>query len=353
VDGGEALAVKLLVLGGTKFLGRAVVTAALQAGHEVTLFNRGLQDRSAFEGVEQVHGDRTTAEGRAKLAGRAWDAAVDTAPYLPRDVRSICETLRSHVPHYTLVSSISTMASHKAPGQDEDAPLGKLTPEQQAQVDTLSADGPIPAKALGEFYGPLKAQCEDAARASYANALIVRPGLIVGPFDGTDRFTYWPARFMRGGDVLAPGRPERPVQFIDVRDLAEWMVRMIAQRAGGTYLATGPASKLTFGEVLAACARVAHERGAPPSRIVWTADEKLQDVGPWMELPLWIPASDADHAGFMTENITRALAAGLTFRPLEDTIRAILDWDATRPPGPRAAGLDQEKESRLLSGTGS
>jgi len=339
---------KLLVLGGTKFLGRAVVEAARQGGHEVTLFNRGQQDPSAFPDVEQIHGDRTTAEGRAKLAGRSWDAAVDTAPYLPRDVRSMCETLRAHVSHYTLVSSISTMASHATPGQDEDAPLGRLTPEQQAQVDTLSAEGPIPAKALGEFYGPLKVQCEEAARAAYPNALIVRPGLIVGPFDGTDRFTYWPARFLRGGDVLAPGRPERPVQFIDVRDLAEWMVRMIERQQGGTFLATGPVSRITFGEVLEACARVARERGAPPSRIAWTADEKLGDVGAWMELPLWIPASDADHAGFMTERIDRALAAGLTFRPLEDTIRAILDWDATRPTGPRAAGLAESKERALL-----
>jgi 2'-hydroxyisoflavone reductase len=344
---------KLLVLGGTKFLGRAVVSAALDAGHEVTLFNRGQQDPSAFPGVEQIHGDRTTAEGRAKLEGHAWDAAIDTAPYLPRDVRSICKALHGHVAHYTLVSSISTMASHAASGQDEDSPLAHLTPEQQAQVDTLSAEGPIPAKSLGEFYGPLKVQCEEAARAAYPGALIVRPGLIVGPYDGTDRFTYWPARFMKGGDVLAPGKPERPVLFIDVRDLAEWMVRMIAQGQGGTYLATGPASNLTFGELLEACMRVAHERGAPPSRIVWTPDEKLGDVGAWMELPLWIPASDPDHAGFMTERIDRALAAGLTFRPLEDTIRATLDWDATRPPGPRGAGLDPEKEKALLSGTGS
>jgi 2'-hydroxyisoflavone reductase len=349
VDDDEALAVKLLVLGGTKFLGRAVVDAAVAAGHSVTLFNRGQQDPKAYPALEQLHGDRTTPEGRAVLAGRTWDAAIDTAPYLPRDVVSICATLRDRVPHYTLVSSISTMASHATAGQDEDAPLGKLTPEQQAQVDALSADGPIPARALGEFYGPLKVQCEEAARAAYDGAFIVRPGLIVGPFDGTDRFTYWPARFMRGGDVLAPGKPERPVQFIDVRDLAEWMVRMIAARAGGTYLATGPAARLTFGEVLEACARVARERGAPPSRIVWAPDEKLDGVGPWMELPLWIPASDADHAGFMTERIDRALAAGLTFRPLEETIRATLDWDATRPKeAPRVAGLAEERERELL-----
>jgi 2'-hydroxyisoflavone reductase len=341
---------KLLVLGGTKFLGRAVVDAALAAGHTVTLFNRGQQDPSAYPALEQLHGDRTTPAGRAVLQGRAWDAAIDTAPYLPRDVASMCGTLRENVPHYTLVSSVSTMASHATPGQDEDAPLGRLTPEQQAQVDALSADGPIPARALGEFYGPLKVQCEEAARAAYPNAFVVRPGLIVGPYDGTDRFTYWPARFLRGGDVLAPGKPDRPVQFIDVRDLAEWMVRMIAARTGGTFLATGPAARLTFGEVLDACARVARERGAPPSRIVWVPDEELEGVGPWMELPLWIPAADADHAGFMTERIDKALAAGLTFRPLADTIRATLDWDATRPAdAPRAAGLAAAREAELLA----
>ena len=345
---------RLLVLGGTKFLGRAVVSAAAQAGHEVTLFNRGRQDPSAFRELETLHGDRTTPEGLSVLRGRAWDAAIDTAAYLPRDVRAMCAALHERVPHYTLVSSISAMASHAPAGQDEDSALARLTPAQEAEVDRLAADGPIPAKTLGEFYGPLKVRCEEEVRAAYGDrALIVRPGLIVGPFDGTDRFTYWPARFLRGGDVLAPGSPDRRVQFIDVRDLAEWMVRLIERKDGGTYLATGPARRLAFGEVLEACARVARERGARPSRIVWVDDTRLlaAGVGPWMEMPLWIPASDPDHAGFMTERIDRALAAGLTFRPLADTIRATLDWDATRPKDtPRAAGLAPAREAELLRG---
>ena len=343
---------KLLVLGGTKFLGRAIVDAALAAGHEVTLFNRGKQDASAYPSLEQLHGDRTTADGLALLRGRTWDAAIDTAPYLPRDVSSMCAALS--VSHYTLVSSISTMASHAPFGQDEDAPLAQLTPQQAAEVDALTADGPLPAAKLGEFYGPLKVRCEEEARKAFGDsALIVRPGLIVGPYDPTDRFTYWPVRFLRGGDVLAPGKPDRPVQFIDVRDLAEWVLRLVGQRAGGTFLATGPARRLTFGEVLDACARVAQERGAPSSRIVWVPDEKLvaAGVGAWMELPLWIPSTDPDHAGFMTERIDRAIAAGLTFRALEDTIRATLDWNATRPPdAPRAGGLSVEKEAQLLAG---
>ena len=340
---------KLLVLGGTKFLGRAVVDAAIAAGHEVTLFNRGQLDPAAYPSLEHLRGDRTTSEGLSILRGRTWDAAIDTAPYLPRDVRSMTAAL--DVAHYTLVSSISTMASHAPAGQDEDAPLARLTKEQEAEVDTLSADGPIPAAKLGEFYGALKALCEEEARAAFPGALIVRPGLIVGPHDPTDRFTYWPVRFLKGGDVLAPGKPERRVQFIDVRDLAEWMVRLVGQKVGGTFLATGPAQPLTFGEVLDACARIARERGAPPSRIRWIPDETLvaAGVGPWMELPLWIPSTDADHAGFMTERIDRALAAGLTFRPLDETIRATLDWNATRSPDSiRAAGLAEARELELL-----
>jgi 2'-hydroxyisoflavone reductase len=345
---------KLLVLGGTKFLGRAVVDAARARGHTLTLFNRGLEDPSAYPDVEQIHGDRTTAEGRARLEGRTWDAAIDTAAYLPRDVRSMASVV--DVAHYTFVSSISVMAGHAIVGQDETAPVARLTSEQQAEVESLSLDGPIPARALGEFYGPLKAQCEETALETFPGAaLIVRPGLIVGPFDVSDRFTYWPARFLKGGDVLAPGRPERRVMFIDVRDLAEWMVRMVEARASGTYLATGPAERLSFGTVLDACARVAAERGAKPSRLVWVDDAFLvaQGLGPWMEMPLWIPATDETMAGFMTENLDKALAAGLTFRPLEDTIRATLDWDAPRPKdAPRAAGIAPERERQLLVSSG-
>ena len=345
---------RILILGGTKFLGRAIVDAARAKGHELTLFNRGQHDPSAYPDLEQLHGDRTQPGGLQALTGRAWDAAIDTAAYLPRDVRSMSDALAARTGHYTFVSSISVFASHAAPGQDETTEVARLTPEQQAKLDALPLGATITARDLGELYGPLKAACEDVARAAFPGAaLIVRPGLIVGPYDVSDRFTYWPARLMRGGDVLAPGKPERVVQMIDVRDLAEWMVRMVERRVAGTIQATGPAHARTFGEVLAACARVARERGAPPARFVWVDDAFLlaQGVGPWMELPLWIPASDATMAGFMTENIAKALAAGLTFRPLEDTIKATLDWDATRPKDePRKAGLAAEKEAALLAG---
>ena len=345
---------RILILGGTKFLGRAVVDAARARGHELTLFNRGEHDPSAYPEIVQIHGDRTLAAGRAALAGHRWDAAIDTAAYLPRDVRSMAETLAGRVAHYTFVSSISVLASHAIPGQDETAPVARLTPGQQAEVDALGLEGTITAGKLGEFYGPLKAQCEEVVLNLYTGAaLIVRPGLIVGPHDVSDRFTYWPGRLMRGGDVLAPGAPERPVQFIDVRDLAEWMVRMVEQRATDTYQATGPAAPLTLGAVLDACARVARERGAPPANLVWVDDAFLlgQGVGPWMELPLWIPASDAAMAGFQRADCRKARAAGLSFRALEDTIRGTLDWDRTRAQdAPRAAGLSSDRERDLLAG---
>jgi len=345
---------RILILGGTKFLGRAIVDAARALGHELTLFNRGQHDPSAFPDLEQLHGDRTRPEGLQALAGRSWDAAIDTAAYLPRDVRSMAGALHGRVKHYTFVSSVSVFASHAAPGQDETTEVAKLTPEQQAKLDALPLGATITARDLGELYGPLKAACEDVVRAAFPGAaLIVRPGLIVGPHDASDRFTYWPVRLMKGGNVLAPGRPERLVQMIDVRDLAEWMVRMALGRVAGTIQATGPAQPLAFGDVLDACARAAQERGAPSSKLVWVDDAYLvaQGVGPWMELPLWIPADDESMAGFMTENIAKALGAGLKFRPLEDTIRATLDWDATRAKdAPRVAGLAAEKETALLAG---
>jgi len=345
---------RILILGGTKFLGRAIVDAARARGHELTLFNRGQHDPSAYPDLEQLHGDRTQPGGLQALVGRSWDAAIDTAAYLPRDVRSMADALQGRVSHYTFVSSVSVFASHAQPGQDETTEVARLTPEQQAKLDALPLGATITARDLGELYGPLKAACEDVAREAFPGAaLIVRPGLIVGPYDVSDRFTYWPVRLMRGGDVLAPGKPERVVQMIDVRDLAEWMVRMVEGRVAGTIQATGPARSLAFGDVLDACARVAHERGAPSSKLVWVDDAFLvtQGVGPWMELPLWIPANDASMAGFMTENIAKALTAGLTFRSLEDTIRATLAWDATRSKdAARVAGLAAEKETALLAG---
>ncbi len=350
---------KILVLGGTKFVGRAFVAAARARGHELTLFNRGLQDPLAWPGLEQVRGDRTKGEGEGgfgPLAGRRFDAVIDTAAYLPRDVAAATAFFAPRADAYVLVSSISVNAEHATAGANEGAPVGRLTPEQEQEVAALSAEGPIPAAKLGPFYGPLKALCEEAAERGFpGRALVVRPGLVVGPHDNTDRFTYWPARLMRGGTVLAPGRPERPVQFIDVRDLAEWMVRAVEDRRAGVYLATGPALRLAFGDVLDACARVAARRGAPAATLRWVEDATLlaKGVGPWVELPLWIPESAADMAGLMQADAAKAIAAGMTFRPLEETIEATLDWDQARPAdAPRLAGLAAAKEAEILAGLG-
>ncbi len=350
---------KLLVLGGTKFLGRAVVDAARACGHDLTLFNRGKQDPGAYPDVEQVHGDRTRGDGPdgfGALRGRRFDAVIDTAAYLPRDVASAAVFFAPATDAYLVVSSISAHADHATPAANESATVGRLTPEQESEVASLSADGPIPAAKLGPFYGPLKALCEEAAETAMpGRALIVRPGLVVGPFDHTDRFTYWPARLMRGGTVLAPGRPERGTQFIDVRDLGEWMVRALEDKRRGVYLATGPAAPIPFGDVLAACTHVAARRGGPPAILRWVDDATLlaREVGSWMEMPLWIPESEADMAGFMRSDNAKARGAGLTFRPLEETIEATLDWDATRPAdAPRVAGLAAAKESEILAALG-
>ncbi len=348
---------RILILGGTKFLGRALVDAARARGHELTLFNRGRHDAAAFPDVEQVRGDRTLGAGEggfAALAGRRFDAVIDTACYLPRDAAAAAAFFAEATEHYSLVSSISALASLDTPGYDESAPVARLTPEQEKEVAALSAEGPIPAQKLGPYYGPLKALTEAAVEAVLpGRALHVRPGLIVGPFDNTDRFTYWPARLARGGRVLAPGRPERPVQFIDVRDLAEWMVRAIEARVTGVHHAVGPAATLPFGGLLDACARVAAARGAPPATLAWVDDATVlaADVAPWTGLPLWIPEDAEGMRGMMRANCARAIAAGLTFRPLEETIAATLDWDATRPADTkRAAGLDAEREAAILDG---
>jgi len=343
----------ILVLGGTKFVGRAFVESALRMGHSVTLFNRGKQDPGAWPGLEQVHGDRTAENAFAPFAGRRFDAVVDPAAYLPRDVAKSAAFFAPRCDRYLLVSSISVHASHAEFGANESTPVGRLTPEQEKEVAELSADGPIPAAKLGPYYGPLKALCEEVAeRALGTRATVIRPGLVVGPHDNTDRFTYWPARFRRGGTVLAPGRPERVVQFVDVRDLADFMRHALEKALPGIWQVTGPAAPLPFGEVIASCARVATQRGAPPSTLRWVDDAALvaQGVTPWTEMPLWIPESAEGMEGFMHADCAKARGGGLTYRALDDTVAATYDWDASRnPEAPRNAGLAAKKEAEILA----
>jgi 2'-hydroxyisoflavone reductase len=319
----------ILVIGGTGFLGRHVVEAARRRGHALTLFNRGVTAPGLFPELETLRGDRRTGDLGA-LEGREFDAVIDTCGYLPAEVRSVAGFLANSVAHYTFVSSISVYPDPVAPGTDESAPVSQL-------------DGPAPEEVTDETYGPLKALCEQAAEAALpGRVLSLRPCLIAGPGDPTDRFTYWPRRIAEGGRVLA-GRPEQPIQLIDVRDLAAWSVHAAEGGLRGTYNAVGPAEPLSMARLFEACRDVASSDAEP----VWAGDRFLREQGvePWSELPLWVPAEEG---GFQQVDCSRATSRGLSFRPLAETIDATLAWDRNRPPAERVDLLPREREQDLL-----
>ncbi|MFN8487434.1 MAG: SDR family oxidoreductase [Caldilineaceae bacterium] len=321
---------KLLILGGTIFLGRHLVEAALARNHEITLFNRGQHNPDLFPQVEKLHGNR--AQNLSALAGRRWDAVIDTCGYVPRYVRMAAECLVDSVDHYTFVSTVSVYPDFSQPGIDERAPVGVLADESVEEV-------------TGETYGPLKALCEQAAEATMPGRVFnLRPGLIVGPYDASDRFTYWVQRMARGGEVLAPGDPQQPVQFIDVRDLAAWTVQMVEARQTGVYNATGPAQPLPMQQFLETCQAVIPSN----TTLTWVSEAFLleQQVGPFVEMPLWVPASEA---GLDQVNCKKAIQAGLRFRPINETIRDTLTWHNSRPQHVALrAGLSPERERALL-----
>jgi len=324
---------RILILGGTVFLGRALVDQALQRGHQLTLFNRGQSNPGLYPQVERLTGDRKV--DLSALQGRRWEAVIDTCGYLPRVVAASALALAGSVEHYTFISTESVYASPLLPGLDESAPLGVLPDESVEEI-------------TGETYGPLKALCEQAVESALpGRTLVVRPGLIVGPHDLSDRFTYWPYRVALGGRVLAPGRPERGVQFIDVRDLASWIIRLVESRQTGIFNADGLPETISMGALLEVC-KVASGSDA---RFIWASDEFLveKEVGAWMELPLWIPETDPDAAGFFTIRVDKAQAAGLVYRPLLETVLDTLAWVRTRPADYAwRAGLSREREAQLL-----
>lgn len=331
---------KLLVLGGTKFLGRAVAEEALLRHHEVTLFNRGQTSPGLFPEAAKLRGDRD-GDLRA-LEGGSWDAVVDPSGYVPRIVRASAELLRDAVGHYVFVSSIAAYARPYVPGFDESAPLAEL---EDPATEEISG-----------HYGGLKAACERVVEELFPErSTLMRAGLIVGPHDPTDRFTYWPVRLARGGEVLAPGDPGRQVQLVDVRDLAAWMVDACERRLPGAFTATGPVPPLTMGDLVETCRKVA--RGS--ARVTWVGEDFLLDrgVGEWMELPLWLGQS-SDFAGMLEGDVSKAVAAGLRFRPLAETVRDTLRWAAGRDGpgagtvamgGTEAVGLSPEREAALLA----
>lgn len=328
---------KILILGGTRFLGRYLVDAALAHGHEIALFNRGRTNPDLFPDVERLRGDR---DGNLEaLRGRSWDAVIDTCGFVPRLVRASAEMLADAVSHYSFISSVSVYSDLSKSQVDENAPLHELDDKTSEVVD-------------GGRYGGLKVLCERAAAAAMPGRVLnVRPGLIVGPHDSTDRFPYWPRRVAQGGEVLAPGRPERQVQFVDVRDLARWVLRMVESSQTGAYNVTGPRDPLTMERFLDACRQVSGSN----TSFVWVSEPflKEREVIPYSEMPLWIPE---DLPGLDRIDCSRALAQGLTFRPLADTIRDTLDWLASGPqpldparPGVRMPGsMRPERESTLL-----
>ncbi|HEV7128954.1 MAG TPA: NAD-dependent epimerase/dehydratase family protein [Ktedonobacterales bacterium] len=324
---------RILLFGGTGFLGRHLVSSAVARHHTVTLFNRGVTNPDLFPHLEQLHGDR--ASELQLLRGRVWDAVIDSNGRIPRQVRESAAFMATQTQHYTFISSTSVYADFTVAPIDECSPVSRYE-ENDSETE------------LPETYGARKALCEHYAEQALPNrVLVIRPGLIAGPYDPTDRFTYWPHRIAQGGQTLAPGDPEQPVQFIDVRDLAAWTIAMVESHQTGVYNAKGPASTLTMRQLLETCREVCGGAAANTT-FEWVSERFLleQGVVPYQELPLWTPSA---MVGWPRVNCRKAMATGLSFRPLTETVRDILAWDATRPANNSLrAGLTPEHERQLL-----
>ncbi|HZA14224.1 MAG TPA: NAD-dependent epimerase/dehydratase family protein [Myxococcaceae bacterium] len=343
----------LLILGGTGFLGPQLVEAARGRGHRLTLFNRGKTRPELFAGaanIEMLQGDRDGKLGA--LEGRKWDAVIDTSGYFPRVVKMSAELLAPNVRQYVFISTISVYA-------DLSADVSKAGIDESARLARI--DDPTIEKVTPQSYGALKALCEQAAEASLpGRATILRPGLIVGPEDPTDRFTYWPARIDRGGEVLAPGDGIDPIQFIDARDLAAWTIELIDRGVTGTFNALGPSGVFPVKDLLAACVSV----NPGKATLTWipTAFLEQQKVSPWSDMPVWIPRGDSPPTAVPVRN-DRALGQGLKFRPVEVTVRDTLAWWKSLPaPAPAGekehpfkrtarlrAGISPEREAEVLT----
>jgi len=329
---------KILVLGGTAFLGPACVELLRARGHEVTLFNRGRTNAHLYPDLEQIHGDRR--DGHEALAGRKWDVVLDTSAYYPRVVNGAMDVLAGNVDHYVLISTVSVYSRFDERGIDEDFPVGTIEDETTEDI-------------TGESYGPLKALCERAAYDRMPGRVtVVRPGLIVGPMDRTDRFTYWPVRVERGGELLAPNSPDQGIQVVDVRDLAAFITKCSEEKVAGTYNATSDPERFTIGDLLDTSKQIS----GSDATFTWVSPEFLeeQEVAAWSEMPVWMPPT-GEYAGFDAIDVSRAVAKGLTFRPLAKTVEATLDWWHSMPEstdGPRAelrAGIAAEKEATVLA----
>jgi len=338
-----AKSLRILFLGGTGFTGPHQVRYALGRGHKVTVFNRGKTHPGELpKEAEQLIGDRNGQLDALK--GRQWDVVVDIPTTLPVWVRDAAQILKGNVDRYVFISTISVYSDTSKPGMDETGPLSRY-----AGADAM-AETQATLRANPRLYGPLKALSEAEAEKWFpGKALIIRPGLIVGPGDESDRFTYWPVRLGRGGEILAPGDPTDPVQIIDARDLAEWAIRMVEQGTTGIFNATGPKSTLTIGDMLAGIKKVTKTE----SQLTWVDADFLaaQKVRAWSDMPTWVPPR-GDSLGFSRININKALSKGLTYRSITDTTQATLDWFRRQPAERRAtlkAGIKPEREVEVLA----
>ena len=334
----------ILMIGGTGFTGPEQVEYALARGHKVTLLNRNQRRPDLFKGrVDQLVGD-LSADVSA-LKGRSFDAVLDIPTTFPFWVRNVAQYLKGHVGQYVFISTVSVYADNSKPGMDETA----ATVPMSTGIDPYSLD---PSYRTSQ-YAPFKAFCERLVQETYPVSTIIRPGLIVGPLDPSDRFTYWPSRIDGGGEVLAPGDPTDRVQFIDARDLAQWTIHMIEQRAAGVFNALGPADPLSIAEMLYGIKAVT----TAGAQFTWVPAEFLKQHGieEWKDMPVWVDPH-GDGAGFHFRSNSRAVSKGLTFRPLAVTALETLEWHRTRPPEARQAllegkfnGLSPAREAEVLT----
>lgn len=325
---------RILILGGTGFIGPNQVRYALERGHKVTLFNRGKTDPKLFPDVEQLIGDRNN--DLKALKGREWDVVIDNPSTLPRWVRDAAQLLKNSAKQYVFISTISVYADASKP-IEESSPVATIA---DPTVETITE----------QSYGALKALAEkEAEKAFPGRTTIIRPGLIVGPRDRSDRFTYWPVRIDKGGEVMAPGDPTDLVQFIDARDLGEWCIRMVEQGDVGTYNAVGPKADLSIAEMLYGIRAIT----SADVNFTWVNADFLAEhkVAPWVDMPVWVPGKGED-AGFSRVNRSKAIAKGLTFRPLADTAKTTLDWFKSLPAERQAKlvfGIDPKRETEVLA----
>lgn len=330
---------KILFLGGTGFLGPHTINYAVARGHDITLFNRGRSKEELFPELESIVGNRDPKidSGLEGLKGKKWDCVIDTSGYVPRIVNASSKLLSKHCDHYLFISSISVYSEFAKVGLDESSAVGKLEDTKTESVN-------------GETYGPLKAYCEQAAEKNFkGRTTVIRPGLIVGPRDRTDRYTYWPVRVAQGGEVLAPGDGKDFVQYIDARDLGAFIVHCLEQKSMGIFNATSPIADETTLDMLNHCKQAV----SSDATFTWADADFLesQDVQPWSGMPVWVPRK-GEMGGLSQINVEKAQKQGLVFRPRKETVQDTLNWYGKLSEARRKklrAGISRDKESEVLS----